>query len=279
MTKTVDKFISEIKSGPLLQEEERRLFIIYQNKQDGWSEARDTVIHSCLLYVVRCAYGYTTNANKIEDLISVGSIGLVEAFEKFQLNNGARFLTFASFSIKGKMLRHLSRSSFNSAFSVPPEIAKVAFDIKNYIQEWKDKYKDSPSRSQILNHFKIEDYALSYYYVLIESNSFSVDSGEPDDDSHQSLDIEDINDVNSAFGMEKKESKAILEKIISDLPLKQKIVITKRYGLDNGERKCLESIGKELAITKQRVSQIEIEALQTIKREIKKSELNIQCFQ
>ena len=78
--------------------------------------------------------------------------------------------------------------------------------------------------------------------------------------------------------MEKKESKSILNKIICNLPLKQKIVITKRFGLDNSERECLESIGKELAITKQRVSQIEIEALETIRKEIKKFELNIQCL-
>ena len=279
MTKTIDKFISEIKSGPLSQEEERRLFSIYQNRHDGWSEAKDTVIHSCLLYVVKCAYSYSTNNNKIEDLISEGSIGLVEAFEKFQLDNGARFLTFASFSIRGKMLRHISKSSFDSAFSVPPEVAKIACDIRNYIQEWKDKHKDSPSRSHLLNHFGIDDYALSYYYILIASKSFSIDNSELDEDLNTTSDIEDLWDINAALKMEKKESKSILNKIICNLPLKQKIVITKRFGLDNSERECLESIGKELAITKQRVSQIEIEALKTIRKEIKKFELNMQCLQ
>jgi RNA polymerase sigma factor (sigma-70 family) len=279
MTKTIDKFISEINSDPLSQEEEEKLFAIYKNRQQGWAEAKDKIINSCLLYVVKCANSYHPTANNSEDLISEGVLGLLDALDKFEINQGARFLTFANFSIRGKMLRYLGRSSFNYAFTVPAEIAKIANNIKKYVEEWEEKHKYSPSRSQILNHFKIDDYTLSYYHILIGSKSFSIDQGCLGKDSNESCDIEDLNVVAASFVMQKKESKSILEKIISNLPLKQKIVITKRFGLDNGERKNLESIGEELALTKQRVAQIEKEALETIKREIKKSELNIQCLE
>lgn len=280
MTKTIDKFISEINSDPLSQEEEEKLFVIYKNKQQGWPEAKDKIINSCLLYVVKCANSYHPTANNSEDLISEGVLGLLDALDKFEVNQGARFLTFANFSIRGKMLRYLGRSSFNYAFTVPAEIAKIANNIRKYVEEWEEKYKYSPSRSQILSHFKIDDYTLSYYYILIGAKSFSLDQGSLKNDStNETCDIEDINVIAASFEMQKKESKSILEKIISNLPMKQKIVITKRFGLDNGERKNLESIGEELALTKQRVAQIEKEALETIKREIKKSELNIQCLE
>lgn len=278
MTKTIDKFISEIKSEPLSPEEELRLFTIYQNKQQGWQEAKDTVINSCLLYVVKCANSYQPNQNKIEDLISEGVLGLLDAFEKFELNNGARFLTFATFSIRGKMLRYLSRSCFNSAFSVPPEIAKMTSNIKKYIEEWEHKHKQTPSRNQIAIHFDIDDCALSHAYALIKAKSFSLDYGF-DDDLNKAIEIEDTNIIDASLDLQRKESKTILEKIISNLPLKQKIVITKRFGLDNSERENLESIGEQLALTKQRVAQIEKEALETIKKEIKKFELNIKCLQ
>jgi RNA polymerase nonessential primary-like sigma factor len=278
MTKTIDKFISEIKSEPLSPEEELRLFTIYQNRQQGWQEAKDTIINSCLLYVVKCANSYQPNQNKIEDLISEGVLGLLDAFEKFELNNRARFLTFATFSIRGKMLRYLSRSCFNPAFSVPPEIAKMASNIKKYIEEWEEKHKQTPSKNQIKIHFGIDDNILSHTYALIRAKSFSLDYGF-NDDSNKPIEIEDANIVDASLDFQRKESRTILEEIISNLPLKQKLVITKRFGLDNTERKDLASIGEELALTKQRVAQIEIEALKTIKREIKKSEISLECLQ
>ena len=212
-------------------------------------------------------------------MISEGALGLLDALDKFEMNQGTRFLTFANFSIRGKMLRYLGRSSFNYAFTVPAEIAKIANSIKKYSEEWEDKHKCTPSRSQILNHFKIDDYTLSYYYILIGAKSFSLDQGAFDNEQNETCDIEDVNVISASFSIEKKESKNILEKIIFNLPLKQKLVIIKRFGLDNGERQNLESIGEQLALTKQRVAQIEKEALDTIRKEIKKSELNIKCLQ
>jgi RNA polymerase nonessential primary-like sigma factor len=278
MTKTIDKFISEIKSEPLSPEEELRLFTIYQNRKQGWQEAKDTIINSCLLYVVKCANSYQPNQNKVEDLISEGVLGLLDAFEKFELNNGARFLTFATFSIRGKMLRYLSRSCFNSAFSVPPEVAKMASNVKNYIEEWEDKHKQTPSINQIRIHFSIDDQMLSYTFALIKAKCFSLDYGF-DNESESPIEIEDSNCANASLELQRKESRTILEEIVSNLPLKQKLVITKRFGLNNTERKDLASIGEELALTKQRVAQIEIEALKTIKREIKKSEIPLECLQ
>lgn len=278
MTKNIDRLVSEVNSDSLSQEEERRLFHIYLNRLEGWPEAKDLIIHSCLLYVVKCANSYNPNLNKVEDLVSEGLLGLLDAIDKFELDNGARFLTFANFSIRGKMLRHLSRSSFNSAFSVPPDIAKMALNIKNYIEEYENQNKETPSKKQVKIRFDIDDCNLSYYYTLIRAKTFSLDSST-DDLNNLTIELEDSKATTAYFDLQKKESKTILEEIISNLPLKQKVVITKRFGFDNTERQDLASIGEELALSKQRVAQIEAEAMKTIKREISKSGITLECLQ
>lgn len=113
---TIDKLISESKCASLTEEEEMRLFNIYIDKREGWKEARDSIIESCLLYVIKCAHSYSSDPNRLEDLVSEGLVGLLESFDRYESSKGARFLTYASFAIKGKMLKFLYKNYFGTAF-------------------------------------------------------------------------------------------------------------------------------------------------------------------
>lgn len=274
----IDKLISESKSTSLTQEEENRLFTIYINRQEGWQEARDAIAESCLLYVVKCAHGYSAYVNNLEDLVCEGITGLLEAIDRFKLDQGAKFLTFASFSIKGKMLRFLAKSSFSSAISVPIDTSKIALNIKSFIEKTEIQTGEPPSKAAIAKHFNLDLNTLSYYLSLLEIKTFSLNHSY-DDSNVSFIEIQDTEVVLPHVAMEQNETKQIIENIISKLPKRQRIIINKRFGFNNNERECFSSIGEELALTKQRVAQIEAEALETIRKEIKKSEIKMQCFQ
>jgi RNA polymerase sigma factor (sigma-70 family) len=276
--KNIDKLISESKSDSLTQEEEIRLFTIYINRHQGWQEAKDTIAESCLLYVVKCAHGYSGYLSNLEDLVCEGTLGLLEAIDRFELNQGARFLTFASFSIKGRMLKFLAKASFCSALSVPVDASKITLNIKSFIEKTEIQTGETPSKAVIAKHFDFDEHTLNYYLSLLDIKTFSLNSSY-DDSSNNVIEIEDTNVVLPSATIQNDETKEILEGIISKLPKRQRIIINKRFGFDNNERQCLSEIGEELALTKQRVAQIEAEALETIRKEIKKTEINLQCLQ
>ena len=276
MTETTKKLISEIESKPLPLEEEKRLFKIYLNREEGWLEAKNIIVHSCLLYVVKCANDCCPNPDKVEDLISEGVIGLMEAMDKFDGNKEIRFLTFANYSIRGKIYKYLSKIRFNT-FYVPQETARFVGKIRAYINNYQVQNEVAPTKEQIMKHFDLDDLDAAYFLGLVNIKDFSLNYSVSDDHPI-SEQVKDICITLPDDSLSKKESQAILEEIISKLPAKQKFVITKRFGLENNEREDLASIGKELALTKQRVAQIEFQALKTIRKEIKKQNLEIECL-
>ena len=277
MTQTTLKLISEIEHKPLSVEEEKRLFKIYQNREEGWLEAKDIIVHSCLLFIVKSANYYCSNPEKIEDLISEGVLGLMEAMDKFDNNKEIRFLTFANYSIRGKIFKFLSKTRYN-AFYVSQDVGRLVSKIKNYIELFSNKNECSPNKEQIMKEFNLDDLTAVYLLELVNIKDLSLDYSFSDDCSI-SIQIEDKTAAAPDLVLNRKDSQAILEKIISNLPLKQKIVISKRFGFNNEQRKDFASIGEELALTKQRVAQIEIEALKAIKKEIKKQNLTLECLQ
>jgi RNA polymerase sigma factor (sigma-70 family) len=277
MTETVNKLISEIESEPLSQEEEKKLINIYQNKLDGWFEAKTKVIHSCLLYVVKCANEYSIRQDKVEDLISEGSIGLMEALDKFDQSRDIRFLTFASYSIKGRMLKYLAKIYFNT-LHVPQDVVRLAIKVKNYIQEYEFQHLCAPEKQELKDHFNIDDFNLGCILTLIESKSLSLDY-KNDCGAELYAELKDDAIISPDAAADSSEVSKIVENIIAQLPKKHRFVINNRYGFNNVERKDLASIGEYLSLSKQRVAQIEFEAIKMIKREIKKKQITIECLQ
>ncbi len=269
----IDKLISESKCASLTEQEEIRLFNIYIDKQEGWKEARDSIIESCLLYVIKCAHSYSSDPNRLEDLVSEGLVGLLESFDRYELNKGARFLTYASFAVKGKMLKFLYKNYFGTAFSIPINISSKVTLIKIFIEKIEEETGNPPDRRAIADKFDLDEISLNVYLDLLNFNAFSLNSqtnNEIKNYGQKNQEIEDSETHNPYLDLEKKDTAQILKDIISNLPERQRIIINKRFGFTNGDVVKLCQIGEELFLTKQRVSQIEFEALEVIRKELEK---------
>ena len=268
----IDKLISESRCTFMTQEEEVRLFTIYINKLDDWEEARDSIVESCLLYVVKCAHGYSSDWNQIEDLVGEGIIGLLASVDRFELDQGTRFLTFASFNIKGRMVKFLSKNSFSRAFLIPPNVSYKILNVKDFIQKTQSETGEPPDEQTIAKHFDFDEQTLALYLNLINLQTFSLNS-QPDDENKNPKEFIDSEGYTPYLSLEKQDTAEMLRVIISNLPERQRIIINNRFGFIDGEVKKLCRIGEELALTKQRVSQLEGEALEAIRKEIKKIQL------
>lgn len=277
MSNNIDKLILKSESSSLTQEEEREILNKIKNKEHGWQEGQGRLIQSYLLYLVKCANFYSKCPHQIDDLVSEGIVGIIYAIDKFDLTKTNRFLTFASHHIRGRMCRFLMGNNFNNIFHVPPDVVRLCNSIKSFMENWKAEKKSYAPTEILLEKFNLDEAHLNFILILIKSSNSTFEHSDLESNCGAApLNFFDSNspDIES----QKKESQDIIRLIVEKLPAKQRFVINKRFGLNNGERLDLLSIGFELKVTKQRVAQIEADAIKTIRKEIKKFDISIECL-
>lgn len=278
MSKNIEKLISGSNSSTLTLDEEKSLLLIIKNKGRDWEQARSRIIESYLLYLTRCANYYARQPQQIEDLVSEGIIGVMEAIEKFDANKENRLLTFADYYIRSRMSKFSLRNNFNGIFQVPPEVARLCYSVKKFIDDWSESNKDNPPDELLMEKFDLDEASLRSTLNLI-SSIFATSNILNPEDSLCNLGFRDISIIPPDIEVQRFESNEIVRQIVSKLPERQKFIINKRFGLLDGERMDLASIGAELQLSKQRVAQIEIEALKRLNKEIKRFEISTECFQ
>lgn len=272
MEKTFNRYVNQIKNQILLPEEETRLIIIYQNRSEGWEDAQEKIIKSNLMFVVKTAFEFSSDIQKVDELISEGNLSLLESLDKFDPNKGFKFLTYASFDIRGRMIKHISKNNYYSALKISVKNIDLAKQAKEFIESFKNENKVNPSVRQVAHHCQIEESKALLITELATSQIFSIHALSSDLDE-----IKDrINEIPDNVGLKpdakasSNEISSIIQKIIQSLPLRQQLIINKRFGLNGESPTDLATIGEELNLTKERIRQIESSVLKAIRKEIEK---------
>ena len=269
MSKIFDLYISEIKDKILDPEEETRLIKVYQERQKGWEEAQDKVAKSNLMYVVKLAYEFTTDQNRLSDLISEGNVALLDALNKFKIDKGVKFISYANYEIRGRMARVFINESRLGYLNIPERTRIKINKIHKFIEDYKLKHGDKPSINQICKEFEIKNYTAVLYTETLDLKNFSLnDSAFSSVDQRKESVIEDEKIQSPDQELDFKQKSSVIKKIIESLPKRDQYVINKRFGFDGDEPQDLASIGRELNLTRERIRQIEAAALKAIKKEM-----------
>jgi len=269
MSKIFDLYISEIKDKILDPEEETRLIKVYQERQKGWEEAQDKVAKSNLMYVVKLAYEFTTDQNRLSDLISEGNVALLDALNKFKIDKGVKFISYANYEIRGRMARVFINESRLGYLNIPERTRIKINKIHKFIEDYKLKHGDKPSINQICKEFDIKNYTAVLYTETLDLKNFSLnDSAFSSVDQRKESVIEDEKIQSPDQELDFKQKSSVIKKIIESLPKRDQYVINKRFGFDGDEPQDLASIGRELNLTRERIRQIEAAALKAIKKEM-----------
>jgi len=269
MSKIFDLYISEIKDKILDPEEETRLIKVYQERQKGWEEAQDKVAKSNLMYVVKLAYEFTTDQNRLSDLISEGNVALLDALNKFKIDKGVKFISYANYEIRGRMARVFINESRLGYLNIPKRTRIKINKIHKFIEDYKLKHGDKPSINQICKEFDIKNYTAVLYTETLDLKNFSLnDSAFSSVDQRKESVIEDEKIQSPDQELDFKQKSSVIKKIIESLPKRDQYVINKRFGFDGDEPQDLASIGRELNLTRERIRQIEAAALKAIKKEM-----------
>lgn len=268
-----NNYLAEAKTYLISAEEEMRLAKIHKNKEEGWREAGEKVIKANLLFVVKTAFEYTTDPTKIKDLISEGNLSLVQSLDKYDPSRQVKFLTFACFNMRGKMIKQIIDNGEFSTFKVPTKTSNKAHKIKQLIQERAMESKDKPSVLEIQDKFKLTRDQAVVLLDLAERRTLSIDYKSDGREGDRGVNIEDDSIKMPHEEANKKEVSNIVNQIISKLSFRNQNVINRRFGLNGHETADLATIGKEFNITKERVRQIENSILILLRNEF--SRLNI----
>lgn len=277
----MNRYINGIQNQILSKIEEKSLILTYKNPESTEPQkelAKEKIIKSNLMYVVKLAYKYGHgDHNKIDLLISEGNFGLLEALEKFDPNFGAKFITFATHDIKNRMFLFCAKNGSFSDLKVPVGCLNTVKKIKMLISELESAGKMPPSCKEIQNKFDLTpdkalnllNLALSDRVKLDETvghDFFSLTYSEVTED--ESVELPDVS-------LDRKETSKIVQKIISELPDREKVIISARYPMDGSDELTLEEIGQKFNLTRERIRQIEAKILFKLKEQLQ--EFGVLC--
>lgn len=260
-------YLGEIGFSPLLTAEEEVYYARRAKKGD--EQARKKMIESNLRLVVKIARRYLNRGLALLDLIEEGNLGLIRAVEKFDPERGFRFSTYATWWIRQTIERAIMNQT--RTIRLPIHVVK---EINIYLRAARHltqalDHVPSPEEIAMMLDKPIEDVK---HMLGLNERVTSVDVPLARDADKSLLDaIPDENNLDPSVLLQDNDVRDNLEQWLSQLTDKQREVVERRFGLHGYDVSTLEEVGNEIGVTRERVRQIQIEALKRL-REILENE-------
>lgn len=247
----------------LSRDEELELIIKTKN---GDLLAREELIKSNLKLVVSIAKKYIGYNMPFLDIVSEGNIGLIKAVEKFDIEKGCRFSTYAIWWIKHYITKGLLNKEH--MIRIPTYRSELASKINKYISEELKKNGNCPSIKEISHKLDIQFEKIEN--ILQRTNEVISLNIQIGDEIYLEDVIEDNNNEDVEDRIIKNISREELQIILNNLDKKEREILLKRYGLAGYDPHTLADIGEKLDLTRERVRQIEKKILEKIRKKYKK---------
>ena len=263
-TDTTQHYLNQIGARPLLTQVEETHFATLAKAGDF--DARQKMIEHNLRLVVSIAKHYINRGVVLLDLIEEGNIGLMRAIDKFEPERGFRFSTYATWWIR----QSIERAIMNQARTVRLPVHMVrelnqVLRAKYHLEAQKHDGKDASAEdiSSLVGRpvEEVQD------ILALSEHAASLDAPLDNDPQSSLMDMlpdeaEDSPDMRA----EQHEVTVLVRDWLARLPDKQRLVVTRRFGLDNDDPATLETLAEEMGVTRERVRQIQQEALIKLKR-------------
>jgi RNA polymerase primary sigma factor len=265
-TDTLQLFLNEIGRYPLLTAKEE--VELAKRIERGDKAAKDKMVNSNLRLVVSIAKKYQGHGLSLLDLIQEGIIGLIRAVEKFDWRRGFKFSTYATWWIRQAVQRGIANKA--REIRIPAHIVEREQKIARAQRLLTTELGRDPTDEEIANKAK-----LSLKHVKeVKQAARAVTSLDKPVGSERDVPYGDLfaaDDPSPEQALTVGLTEETLRQAVAELPERERMILQLRYGLNGGgDPQPLDVIGKRLGVTRERVRQIEAEALErlAVQREI-----------
>ena len=258
---SVKMYLKEIGEYPLLSKEEESK--LAERAAKGSLKAREILINSNLRLVVYIAKKYEGRGISFLDMIQEGNLGLIKAVEKFDYTKGYKFSTYATYWIKQAISKAIMEQGRN--IRIPINVIERISAIHKIEKEYQQKFERDPSIKEVAAALKLDIKKVKEAYDWMnDATSLDIAVGDDEDVTIGSF-VEDESVKDSFAAIDNENQYSGLYEVLNTLTDNEKTVILRRFGIGFERAETLEEIGKSMKLSRERIRQIEADAMRKMR--------------
>jgi RNA polymerase primary sigma factor len=235
-------------------------------------DAKNAFVKANLRLVVSIARRFNHGRMPLQDLIQEGNIGLMKAVDRFDYRKGFRFSTYGSWWIRHAISRAIADKG--RAVRLPVHMIDAYHKLSKAKRELEMLHGREPTTDELATHTGLAAAKIERMGGLLLDQAVSLDRPIGDDDGRRVVDF--LEDADSTTAPDSLEAEAISEQVRQVIMLLRPIeadILRKRFGLDDDSELTLKEIGEQYSLSRERIRQLQEQALGKIRRELKRREV------
>jgi len=260
----IRQYLGEIGRYPLLTAQQE--LQIARSMVEGDMDAQRRLVEANLRLVVSIAKRYSNQGLSLLDLVQEGNLGLIRAAQKFDPTRGFRFSTYATWWIRQAISRAVAEHT--RTIHIPVHVVELIYKMKRVSRQLYQDFGREPQPEEVAQALRMTKERVMELQSMAET-PVSLDAPLMEDEQYHLADmLEDTSTTTPGEAVSHQVLRDHIAHALETLSLREKQIIELRYGLQDGYCHTLEELSVHFKLTRERIRQIEVKALRTLRQPV-----------